>query len=740
MIADRAVEKISADHLRRDAYLYVRQSTLRQVMENTTSTDRQYGLRQRAVALGWAPDQVVVIDQDLGRSGASVEGRDGFQRLVADVGMGKAGIVIGLELSRLARNNADWHRLLEICALTETLILDEDGLYDPCAFNDRLLLGMKGQMSEAELHLLKARLRGGQLTKARTGELWLPLPVGFVYDSASRVVLDADQSVRDAVAHLFATFERTGSARAAVKAFAAEGLRFPSRVQTGPNKGTLAWLPLLHHRALQVLHNPRYAGAFVYGRRRQRRGPDGRTRHALQPREAWTVLILDAHPGYISWDRYEDNLRRLALVVEDGMGDQRRSRRFDKATHGLSRLVVIGSTGYVSLDALHWCRRVGIPVLVIAPDGTPALASADRGMDDPRLRRAQVFAAAGSDVALGIVKHLLAAKMSGQSAVARTILGAPAVADTLEAHAALLADVRSVEQARAIEAVCAQLYFSGWPTRDVLRFVAKDRKRVPPHWTEFAGRRSALRKGNSNQRAERPVNALLSYCFRLGEAECLLALAAVGLDAGCGFLHADYPGRPALALDLLEVVRPDIEAFVLRLVAERAFRKQDFVELPDGHVRLMPGPLTHDLVEAISPMSAKVVAAHAEAITHALLELVPGRTVKRTPLTEARRKAAVHRVRAQRSTAPKVALPARTCEGCGAAVDRPDYAYCVACRPQAKERALVAAHVGQAAARARRKRTGEPDPSTAHGRGEGSPSREYRQAQRRGFGLGYCAS
>jgi DNA invertase Pin-like site-specific DNA recombinase len=176
MTGQRAAEKVTADHLRRDAYLYVRQSTLRQVMENTTSTDRQYGLRQRAVALGWALDQITVIDEDLGRSGASAEGRDGFQRLVADAGMGKAGIVIGLEVSRLARNNADWHRLLEICALTETLILDEDGLYDPCDFNDRLLLGLKGQMSEAELHLLKARLRGGQLTKARRGELIMPRP------------------------------------------------------------------------------------------------------------------------------------------------------------------------------------------------------------------------------------------------------------------------------------------------------------------------------------------------------------------------------------------------------------------------------------------------------------------------------------------------------------------------------------------------------------------------------------
>jgi DNA invertase Pin-like site-specific DNA recombinase len=325
MIAERAAEKVTAEHLRRDAYLYVRQSTLRQVMENTTSTDRQYGLRQRAVALGWAADQVLVIDEDLGRSGATSDGREGFKRLVADVGMGKAGIVIGTEVSRLARNNADWHRLLEICALSETLILDEDGLYDPCAFNDRLLLGMKGQMSEAELHLLKARLRGGQLTKARSGELWLPLPVGLVYDSSGRVALDPDQGVRDTVAHLFTTFSRTGSARATVKAFSSEGLRFPSRVQTGPNKGTLAWLPLTHSRTLGVLHNPRYTGAFVYGRHRQRRGADGRTHQILQPRDAWTVLIPDAHPAYISWSQYEDNLRRLAECAQSRGEDRRAS-------------------------------------------------------------------------------------------------------------------------------------------------------------------------------------------------------------------------------------------------------------------------------------------------------------------------------------------------------------------------------------------------------------------------------
>ena len=212
-------QKITPRHLRRQAYLYVRQSTLRQVVENTESTQRQYALRQRAVALGWPIEQVVVIDRDLGQSGASAADREGFQQLVRDVGLGRAGLVMGLEVSRLARNSMDWHRLLEICALTETLILDEDGLYDPAHFNDRLLLGLKGTMSEAELHVLRARLRGGIVNKARRGELEVPLPVGFVYDAAGRVGLDPDRQVQETLRAFFQTFRRTGSATATVKAF-----------------------------------------------------------------------------------------------------------------------------------------------------------------------------------------------------------------------------------------------------------------------------------------------------------------------------------------------------------------------------------------------------------------------------------------------------------------------------------------------------------------------------------------
>lgn len=266
-----ADQKVTTNHLQRDAYLYIRQSTIRQVFENTESTKRQYGLRQKAVSLGWPTERVVVIDSDLGQSGASAVDREGFQRLVTEVGLGRAGIVLGLEVSRLARNSTDWHRLLEICALTDTLILDEDGLYDPTHFNDRLLLGLKGTMSEAELHVLRARLRGGIENKARRGELKSPLPIGFVYDDEDRVVLEPDQQVQDTIHKFFKTFEEQGSAMATVKHFRGQGWKFPRKLRRGANKGTIVWGELVHSRALQLLHNPRYAGAFFFGRSRQRK-------------------------------------------------------------------------------------------------------------------------------------------------------------------------------------------------------------------------------------------------------------------------------------------------------------------------------------------------------------------------------------------------------------------------------------------------------------------------------------
>ena len=317
--------KVTASHLKRDAYLYIRQSTLRQVFENRESTKRQYALRERAIALGWSGERVQVIDSDLGQSGASSTDREGFQKLVAEVGMGRAGIVLGLEVSRLARNNADWHRLLEICALSDTLILDEDGLYNPNDFNDRLLLGLKGTMSEAELHFIRARLRGGLLNKARRGELASPLPVGFIYDDQRQVQLDPDKQVRQAISLLFATYRRTGSALATVKYFKDQGLLFPSRLHTGLQKGNLVWGKLEHGRVVQLLHNPRYAGAFFFGQTRSTRKANGRYSRPKVSREQWHALIPNAHDGYITWDEYENNQRRLLESAQAHGMDRRQS-------------------------------------------------------------------------------------------------------------------------------------------------------------------------------------------------------------------------------------------------------------------------------------------------------------------------------------------------------------------------------------------------------------------------------
>lgn len=300
--------KVQPHHLERDAYLYVRQSSMRQVIENVESTKRQYALRGRATALGWRDDQIITIDSDQGESGASASWREGFQRLVTDVGMGRAGIVMGLEVSRLARNNADWHRLLEICALAGTLILDEDGVYDPASFNDRLLLGLKGTMSEAELHVIKARLRGGILNKVRRGEFRCRLPTGFVYDELGNVVLDPDSQVREIIAYFFETFSRVGSASQTVKVFKNEGLRFPSRMH---NEKLVTFHPLTASTALRTLNNPRYAGAYVYGRRHYRRTAEGKNVPRKRERDDWLACIPDAHPGYITWEQYQQNLKIL---------------------------------------------------------------------------------------------------------------------------------------------------------------------------------------------------------------------------------------------------------------------------------------------------------------------------------------------------------------------------------------------------------------------------------------------
>ena len=366
---DHYTQKITASHLKRDAYLYVRQSTIRQVFENTESTRRQYALRQRAVSLGWPVERVIVIDSDLGQSGAAGVDREGFKKLVSEVGLGHAGIVLGLEVSRLARNSTDWHRLLEICALSDTLILDEDGLYDPSHFNDRLLLGLKGTMSEAELHVLRARLQGGIRNKARRGELKSPLPVGLVYDQQDHVALDPDRQVQQALRTLFETYQRAGSACAVVRFFREQNLLFPRRLRRGPNKGQLVWGPMGHNRVLQTLHNPRYAGAFVHGRFRVRKNGNGRNSVQKLPQDQWHTLLPDTHPGYITWEQFQQNQQRFREYAQ-AYGLDRRKSPPGQGPALLQGLVVCGICGqrmtvrYHSrkgrLDTNYLCQRHGI--------------------------------------------------------------------------------------------------------------------------------------------------------------------------------------------------------------------------------------------------------------------------------------------------------------------------------------------------------------------------------------------
>ena len=372
MLTGTAASKVTAAHLSRTALLYIRQSSLKQVLRNTESAIRQYDLRGTAIALGWPAGQITVTGTGQGHSGASAADREGFQHLVAEVSLGRAGIVLGLECSRLARNSADWHQLLELCAMTGTLICDEDGLYDPRNFNDRLLLGMKGQMSECELHFIKARLRGGQLSKARRGELIMPLPVGLAYDAAGHVILDPDTAIQGALRHLFATFEATGSATAVVKAFNRAGLLFPWRHLKGPRKGETDWKPLAHHAVLRVLHNPRYAGCFTYGRHRYQTLPAGQggkeTRRLQLPRQEWISFIPGAHPGYITLEQYDANLARLAANAT-AHGRDRRSGPPREGPALLQGVIICGRCGLRMTVRYHHRRDRQIPTYMCQRDG-----------------------------------------------------------------------------------------------------------------------------------------------------------------------------------------------------------------------------------------------------------------------------------------------------------------------------------------------------------------------------------
>ncbi len=333
--------KIRPRHRDRLAVVYVRQSTTQQVVTNRESTDLQYQLRQRAVALGWAGDRVLVIDDDQGISGSSVENRPGFQRLLAEVSLGHVGIVLGREMSRLSRSCRDWHQLLELCALFQVLIADADGVYDPTEPSDRLLLGLRGMMSEAELHVLKARMHQGKLNKARRGELFTCVPIGYVRSADGGIALDPDEQVRAVVSLVFTKYAELGSLTKTHAHFVANNIQLGLRVYKGPGKGRLVWQRPRRSTLYDMLHHPFYAGAYAYGRcpldptRRVAGKPNAGRRNA--PPEEWVCLLRDKVPAYISWDQYERNRRRFAANDLGGGANKAATGRAPTLLNGIVR-------------------------------------------------------------------------------------------------------------------------------------------------------------------------------------------------------------------------------------------------------------------------------------------------------------------------------------------------------------------------------------------------------------------
>jgi len=366
---------------------------------------------------------------------------------------------------------------------------------------------------------------------------------------------------------------------------------------------------------------------------------------------------MSNHYQLSGWRGEGHSVDRGALVVADGMGPHRRERRFHRATHGLRRVVVLGSTGTWSLDAMHWCRRLGVGILVLAPDGTAALASTPRMTDDARLRRI-LAQAPDLPVGLDIARSVLIRKLTAQAGLLASRFDEHDSAWTIADLAAACSDVATVEELRQLEASAAALYWQTWAGRPecVPTFAAKDRGRVPPHWSRYEGRRSVLASTNANRKAERPVNALLNYCYALLEAEAILACQAVGLDPGLGIVHNDTRSRQSLALDLMEPVRPMVDAFVLDLLERRTFRKAEFTENPDGHCRLK-APLTHQLAETL-PQWAQAVAPIAEQVAHALGQAMAGKYVAVTPLTTRKHRHAQAVVKARKATMSRTATSA----------------------------------------------------------------------------------
>lgn len=335
--------KIQRRHYDRLAIVYVRQSTIQQIERHSESTKLQYALVNRAAQLGWPKQRIVVIDDDLGISGSTAEGRPGFQRLVAEVGLDRVGIILGIEMSRLARSCRDWHQLLEICSLFNTLIGDVDGIYDPTNYNDRLLLGLKGTMSEAELHILKQRMLEGKLAKARRGELGMLVPMGYVRHPSGSILKDPDEQAQSTIQLAFTLFERFATLHRVLRYFVDNNIQMPYRHMSGPQKGDLEWRRPNRPTLLNLFHNPIYAGAYVYGRRptdpRKKKAGRPSTGRTVAKPEGWKVLLKDRLPAYITWQQYERNIKQLEKNASQSMGAVRNGPSL------LSGLLICGRCG-----------------------------------------------------------------------------------------------------------------------------------------------------------------------------------------------------------------------------------------------------------------------------------------------------------------------------------------------------------------------------------------------------------
>ena len=344
-LREQPQHKIRPEHLDRAAVVYVRQSSRQQVLEHSESTRLQYALAERAVVLGWARSQVMVIDEDLGVSAATADSRKGFARLVTEVTMGRAGVVLGIEMSRLARTGRDWHQLLELCSLSGVLLADPDGVYDPGFYNDRLLLGLKGTMSEAELYLIRQRMLSGKLAKAERGELAIPLPMGYVRRPSGEAVLDPDEQAQHVVRLVFGTFARRGTLNGVLRYLVDHQVQLPVRAHAGPSKGEIEWRRPTRETLQIMLHNPVYAGYYAYGRRQiePRRKAPGRpsTGRVVKDASEWLVLLPGRLPAYITPEQYEANVARMA------------ANRQTAATPGAPR------DGSALLSGLLRCGRCG---------------------------------------------------------------------------------------------------------------------------------------------------------------------------------------------------------------------------------------------------------------------------------------------------------------------------------------------------------------------------------------------